>query len=223
MVVKQTEKIVVVHPHENFDIACRCKKPIEGLIQGLSGKPEVIVVKGYGENPNNLMEHAPFLVYLDNEIKYDKISSRDGEIPNDSLNGIISSNSRIHLVGCNVFLCYRRGFESLVNYIQSESIHDVEIVFPFDCCYFQHAGYTSYTLGELLNTAFAKVSQQGRVYGKQRFDKDGNLVSTDNLRFVKNVERTLFKYYLLTHRKELILKQPYKIIVTSDEFRLEIK
>ncbi|GEM_PF-4243334 len=252
MVESRLERIVIIHPHQEFDLDLKCKGFIDEVVGGFSGhNRDILVVRGYREGEERVSTDEKLEPYLDRNKDYQITTSRDGKINKSQLKKLIKEGATIRLTGGIVGQCHRSAFESMVEYIQQNNIHDVEFIIHLDGCYFQHSwvdwgnswekgptkrfdgvfiggygyemgGGDSYTLREVITKKFGELGGPHELHRKQMRDGQGVPMVADPETVHKNVTDYFFKGYFVMPRGQKIVTREYDLTVANGGIRIHI-
>ena len=111
MVKSRLEKIIIIHPHREFDMDLKCKEYIDEMLGGFSGRDEaVLVVQGYKEDEGRNPTNEKLEIYLNRDTDYQVTNSRNGEIDGGQLKRFIENGIRIQLPGGIIGQCHKYCF-----------------------------------------------------------------------------------------------------------------
>ena len=242
MSVVPLDKLVVVHPHVEFDGDQKCKPYLDRTIDDFQGQDsDILVLQGFKEEDKELTDERLEL-YLESERGYKLTDSKKGEIDESLLEGFIQDGSVIELPGGIVGQCHRAAFKSIIKYVQDNDIHDVELKIPFDGCYFQHGftysdsidihtfdgvfmgGYAfemeggdSYTLREVATKVFGELEGPNNLHRRQLRDQPATPETIRN-----NLLQHFFDGYFTMPHGEKIVTREYSVDVTDEHMRIHI-
>jgi len=248
MAESDLERIIVIHPHKEFDRDLKCKGFIDESVDGFLGKDEdILVVQGYKEDEWRNPTDEKSELYLDGNRGYKVITSKTGKIEKDQLNRFIKEGATIRLMGGIVGQCHRNAFESMVEYMQENDIHDVEFIIPFDGCYFQHGwakrgsnwekrfdgifmggygyemeGGNSYTLREVITKKFGQLESPLELHRRQIRDDRSNPVLADQETIRRNLTDYFFiGYFVMPHEQKIVTRE-YELTIDNDQMKIHI-
>lgn len=252
MVESRLEKIVVIHPHREFDLDLKCKDFIDDTVSGFSGQDrDILVVQGYREDEGRMPTNEKLEPYLVRNRNYQITTSRNGKINKSQLKKLIKEGATIRLLGGIVDQCHRSAFKSMVEYVQQNEVHNVEFIIPLDGCYFQHGwvdwgnsrekdptkrfdgvlmggygyemeGSYSYTLREVITKKFGELGGPHNLHRKQMRDGRGVPLVADPVTVHKNVTDYFFQGYFVTPHGQKIVTNEYDLTVVDDHIRIHI-
>lgn len=212
-----TDRIIIAHPHKSYDRDCKGKVYADSLLAQHAGPTNsVLVLQGFESTDRRLP------IYLDSN-NFCIIPSKYGNIAYENLDDIIVDGAVTYLLGGIVDQCHWEAFLSIVGYLHCNNIHDVEVVIPFDGCYFKHGwfigidpstwfdgihigaltyemlGADSYTLREVVTKSFGELTSplapDMAEHRKQILDVSGIPVPA-SLEVVRhNIEAYFLKQY----------------------------
>lgn len=132
------DRLVIVHPHQAFDISRQASVGINEILGGFSAsRNNVRVLQGLAEK-NKMLTDEPLPPYLD-DINYPTVSSECGEIEDAALRDFIIQGAIVYLTGGIVDQCHRRAFHDIAAFIEAHRFYNkTKIRIPYDACYFQH-------------------------------------------------------------------------------------
>ncbi|MBI2575446.1 hypothetical protein HYV82_06200 [Candidatus Woesearchaeota archaeon] len=206
------ERLIVIHPHAEFDGSLKAKGAIGAAIEQFNHKNgEVLVVQGFKELPGHVKTNRRLPMYLRRGLKYRLTQSEGGEISTAVLRGLVTDNGVINLMGGMIGQCHRSAFESIVNYMQSDGIKNVSFVMPFDGCYFQHS-WTEWGHSWERVKDPSKYRFDGVLMGGCGYEMNG----ADSYSLSEVITRTFGEMDELRHRKQLRDTNGDPILATSD-------
>lgn len=238
----EIKKLVVVHPHKEFDSALKCQKYIKKSIKHFEGADtDIMVVQGFKEDSWHNITGIELPFYISIKRNYRLITSPGGKIRKEDFQEFIQNNAVIKLLGGIIGQCHQSAFCSIVKYIQKNDIHNVKIEIPFDGCYFQHGSRTwglndehrfdgifmggygfemtgneSYSLREVVTKTYGELSEKPKLFRLQLKNSKGEPIPANDKTIRKNILDYFFHHYFVTPNNEKIVKREYKIDITND-------
>jgi hypothetical protein len=248
MVTNDLEKIIVVHPHEEFDEDLTCQSYTNQRMRDFN-ENNALVLQGFKEDEKTKsLTDEKLEIYLGSNLKYRTAESVCGEISESELQRIVCDNSTLHLLGGIVGQCHRRAFFDIVDYIQKNDIHNVNIVTPFDGSYLKQCyvecntslenaerfygiwtpkfeilemnGKESYSLKEVATKVFSESDEYRNK--KQLKDESGTPVVANLSDIRKNLEENIFDSYMNIRRKKVINRE-HNVTVDKNNICIHIK
>lgn len=142
-------KIIVVHPHAAFDGAYACREYLSTVVAGHAHIPDaVLTLQGLKIDPTTREFTDQRLPCYYRNFAHARVTcSRDGTIAEQDLERFCDKSAVIVLAGGIVTEYHLWAFISLLEYVKAHSITDLEVIVPFDGCYFQH-GWVEWAIGD---------------------------------------------------------------------------